>query len=273
MRPGPMLACRTMNETSPPLFDTHVHLDRLGSHQDWHLALQAAGQAGVGEWLVPGVRRQHWQVILDLATHHAGIWAAPGLHPMMADQWDGSAGAELEGLLDRAACVAVGEIGLDGLIEVPMTAQEEAFVGQLRLAVEVGKPVLIHCRRAWGRVLEVLRREDAGKIGGILHGFGGSPEIARQALTLNFVIAFGGPLTYPNARKRIEVLRGLPDEAIVIETDAPDLPPHPHRGGENRPEWLPLIAARVAEVRGWSLEKTARITCENARRVLSLHRI
>ncbi len=189
---------------------------------------------------------------------------------MMAAQWDTTAELELGELLQGPECLAVGEIGLDGLLEVPRELQEQAFRGQLRLAIEIGKPVLVHCRRAWGQVVDILRQEQAGRVGGILHGFGGSLEIARQALPLGFVVAFGGPLTYTNARRNIEVLQGLPAETMVIETDAPDLPPHPHRKEQNRPEWLSLIAARVAELKGWSLEETARVTTENARRVLHL---
>ncbi|WP_148897200.1 TatD family hydrolase [Geothermobacter ehrlichii] len=260
-----------MKADQSQLFDTHVHLDRLGPDQDSATALAEAGRAGVGAWLVPGVRRQHWPDLLSLAGAPR-IWAAPGLHPMMAGQWGAAAEVELAELLQRPECVAVGEIGLDGLLDVPFQLQEPAFRGQLRLAVAAGKPVLIHCRRAWGELLAILRQEQAGRVGGILHGFGGSPRIASEALELGFVIAFGGPLTYPNARKRVEVLRTLPVEAIVLETDAPDLPPHPHRKEPNRPEWLPLIARRVAEIRGWSLAETARITTANARRVLNLQK-
>lgn len=259
-----------MNRSVAALFDTHCHLDRLGADVDAEHVIERARQAGVGGWLLPGVRRQHWSDLVAIAGREADVWAAPGLHPMMAAQWTPSAETELGELLQRPGCVAVGEVGMDGLLDVPMPDQEQAFLGQLRLALACRKPVLIHCRKAWGQVLELLRREDAKQVGGILHGFGGSLEIARQAMSMGFVVAFGGPLTYTNARKRIEVLKGLPAEAIVIETDAPDLPPHPHRNEENRPEWLSLIAARVAELKGWSLEETARVTTENARRVLHL---
>lgn len=236
-------------------------------------ALEHATAAGVGNWLIPGVDRDGWPVLTALAGKDPRVLAAPGLHPMMAPQWDGTAASGLADLLTGPRCVAVGEIGLDGLIDVDMAQQESAFVGQLRLAIETGRPVIIHCRKAWGRLLEILRAEQAQRVGGILHAFGSSLEVARQAVALNFAIGFGGPLTWPNANKRIEVLKGLPAEAIVIETDAPDLPPHPHRGQENRPEWLALIAAKVAEIRGWSPEVTARITSENARRVLKLQRM
>lgn len=231
-------------------------------------ALEQATAVGVGAWLIPGVGREGWPLLTALAGKDSRVLAAPGLHPMMAAQWDRSAASGLADLLTRPQCVAVGEIGLDGLIDVDMAQQEAAFVGQLRLAIETGRPVIIHCRKAWGRLLDILRAEQAQRVGGILHAFGSSLEIARQAVALNFAIGFGGPLTWPNANKRIAVLKGLPAEAIVIETDAPDLPPHPHRGKVNRPEWLPLVAQKVAQLRNWSPEETARITSANARRVL-----
>lgn len=255
---------------SPSWFDSHVHLDRLGSEQPWRDAVAAARLAGVDSWLVPGVRRPDWAELLQLVRQVPGAWAAPGLHPLAAGQWDAAARDQLEALLAAPEAVAVGEIGLDGLLEVPEAMQREAFVGQLELAVAAGKPVLIHCRKAWDEVLVLLRRHGAARVGGVLHAFGGSPEIARQALRLGFVISFGGPLSYPEARRRVEVLKGLPAEAIVVETDAPDLSPHPHRREANRPQWLPLIGACLARLRGWPVEQAARQTRVNIERVLGL---
>jgi len=189
---------------------------------------------------------------------------------MAAGQWSEATLSELDVLLAEPRVVAVGEIGLDGQLEIPLEVQENVFREQLSLAVAHRKPVMIHCRRAWGRVLEILRDSGAEQVGGILHAFGASLDIALQGWDLGFCCSFGGPLTYPNARKRIEVLQGLPAEAIVLETDAPDLPPHFHRGKENRPEWLPLIGKRVAELRGWGLEETARVTTENVQRILRI---
>lgn len=253
-------------------FDSHVHLDRLGPEQPWPDAVASARRAGVRGWLVPGVRRPDWPALLALVRQVDGAWAAPGLHPLAAAQWDSGAREQLAALLDAPEVVAVGEIGLDRLLEVPAAVQREAFVGQLQLAVAAGKPVLIHCRKAWGEVLELLHRHGAARVGGVLHAFGGSPEIARQALKLGFVISFGGPLTYPSARRRVEVLKGLPDEAIVVETDAPDLPPHPHRQVANQPQWLPLIGGCLARLRGWSEGQAARLTRKNIERVLGLGR-
>jgi TatD DNase family protein len=256
-----------MTET---LFDSHAHLDFPPLFEHLSAELAAARKAGVGGYLVPGVERAGWQRLLELTEGEPGLWAAPGLHPLAAAQWDREATAELETLLRVPQMVAVGEIGLDRLLDVPLTVQEEAFRGQVRLAVAAGKPIIIHHRRAAARLLRILQEEEARQVGGIFHAFSGSVEIAREAIQLGFAIGFGGALTWAGARRPGQVLGGIPAEWIVLETDAPDLPPEPHRGESNRPAWLTLIAAKVAEVRGWSLEETARITTDNARRVLKI---
>jgi len=250
------------------LIDTHVHLDATPQPLS---ALEAARAAGVSGFVVPGVHASGWPALCRLAAEHAGVFAAPGLHPQAAADWSPARERQLAALLETPEVVAVGEIGLDRLLDAPdFTLQKEAFRAQLRLAVANGKPVLIHCRKAYGELLAILIEERAERVGGILHAYGGSLETARTAVDLGFAIAFGGPLTWPGARRAPQVLAGLPAEALVLESDAPDLAPHPHRGEENRPAWLPLVAEAMAAVRGWSLVETARITRNNARRVLSL---
>jgi len=255
-------------DRSAALIDTHVHLDACRPVQN---VLDAARTAGVNGFVVPGVHAADWQALQRLAADTPGVFAAPGLHPLAATEWSSARERELAELLAAPGVVAAGEIGLDRLLDAPpFELQREVFRAQLRLAVRAGKPVLIHCRKAYGELLAILIEERAEQVGGILHAFGGSLETARSAIDLGFAIAFGGPLTWPGVRRMPQVLAGLPEEAIVLESDAPDLAPHPHRGAENRPAWLPLVAAAVAEVRGWSLEKTARVTSANATRVLSL---
>ena len=262
-----------METETERLFDTHVHLDLPPLREDLHRQLGQAAAAGVGCFLVPGVRPEGWPKVLELAGKYPGILAAPGVHPLAAESWNEDVAANLCRLLARPEVVAVGEIGLDHLLEEPdMDLQEEVFRQQLRLAIGHRRPVLVHCRRATERMLTILRQEKAERVGGILHAFSGSTETARQAVELGFAIGFGGTVTYPDARRAPEVLRQLPAEWIVLETDAPDLAPHPHRGDSNHPAWLSLIAARVAEIRGWTRAETARITTANARRVLHLDR-
>lgn len=253
------------------LFDTHVHLDCAPLNAGLAAEIAAAQAVGVNRFLVPGVHAHGWDGLLQTVHAIPGAFAAPGVHPLAAAEWCRTTAEALKSLLQEHKIVAIGEIGLDALLEAPARqVQEEAFRGQLRLARDVGLPVLLHCRRAWGRLLEILREERAKEVGGILHAFSGSLETARQAVDLGFVVAFGGTLTYPGARRAPQVLAGLDQECIVLETDAPDLAPHPYRGDSNRPAWLALIAAEVARQRGWSLAETTRITTDNALRVLKI---
>jgi TatD DNase family protein len=253
------------------LFDTHVHLDRLPAGLNGAGEIALAQRQGIQRFLLPGVEPRHWQRLLELAATLPGCLAAPGVHPLAAESWDQDTADRLLTLLDKPQVVAIGEIGLDGYLAQPDAGiQEQALRGHLRLARQAGLPVLLHCRKATGRLLEILGQEQAGDCGGIWHAFSGSLDTARAAIKLNFAIAFGGPLTWPNARRGPEVLQSLPAEWIVLESDAPDLAPHPHRGETNRPAYLALVAERMAGLRGWSLEETARITTSNACRVLNL---
>ena len=252
------------------LFDTHIHLDRFPPEFGLEQEIAAARKAGVSTFLVPGVSRAGWSGIAEVVAETEGAWPAYGLHPMAATEWDDDCRTELAKYLQSPATVAVGEIGLDRYIDIPMARQEESFRQQLQLATEYGLPVLIHCRKMPGRILEILQEEYTGGAGGIMHAFSGSLESAKVLISLGFVLSFGGALTYPEAKQGVEVLRKLPEDAIVIETDAPDLAPHPHRGEMNRPVWLIQVLERLAEIRGWSLDEAAALTTANARRVLRL---
>ena len=248
------------------LFDTHIHLDFLVSGP---AALGEARRRGVGGWLVPGVAPQDWPRLMAVATATPGAWAAPGVHPRAADQWRPELAAELRRLAADPRAAAIGEVGLDGQVGPEPALQEAVFRQQIGIARETGRPLLLHMRAATGRVLELLRAERAFEVGGIAHAFSGSRETARQLIDLGFALGIGGVVTFPGTRL-VEVVRDVPADWLVLETDAPDLAPHPHRGTDNRPEWLTLVAERIAALRGWPLQETARITTLNARRVLRL---
>lgn len=252
------------------LFDTHIHLDCLGPREEMVADVAAARDVGVDYFLVPGVRSSAWGAIRETVDLVEGGLAAYGLHPLAAGEWSETCRDLLCRYLQDEKAVAVGEIGLDRYVDWPVSMQEEVFRHQLQIAAQFGKPVLLHCRKMPGRIVEILQSEEGARIEGIMHAFSGSWETAKAALDCGFLLSFGGPLTYPEARRAIEVLQRLPDDAIVIETDAPDLPPHPHRGERNRPAWLPLVLQKVAEVRGWEWQQAAEITTKNARRILKL---
>lgn len=260
-----------MSLETPIYFDTHAHLDLPPLLQNLDSELRQARQKGVQGWLLPGVRRCGWAGLMECASRTPGVWAAPGLHPMAAGDWSSATCCELEGLLVTENVVALGEVGLDALPGFPAAEMQEAALrGQIRLALAAGRPLLIHCRRAFGRLLEILRQENAARVGGIFHGFSGSLEVAQDAIRLNFAIGIGGTLTRPNARRLPLVAATIPAEWLVLETDAPDLPPYPFRGQVNRPVYLTYAAEALANLRGWDLQETGRLTTANALRVLGL---
>ncbi len=251
-----------------PYVDTHVHLDSLSAPATM---LCEARASGVGSWIVPGTSPRRWGELMAAVDACPGAYAAPGIHPMASGEWrPDEHPAQLRRLAADGRMVAIGEVGLDRLVDVPWALQEEVFVAMIRLAKELDKPLLLHVRRGVGRLLELLRRENAAEVGGVYHAFSGSFDTARAVIDMGFALGIGGVATFPRAQRLAEVIRRAPAEWLVLETDAPDLAPEPHRGRENRPGFLPLIATRVAELRGWSLAETAEMTTTNACRVLRI---
>ncbi len=249
------------------LFDTHIHLDLL---TDLQPEIAAARKIGINQFLVPGIRPATWPELLQTTAAIDGAVAAPGVHPLAARDWNQATREQLINCLQQTGIVAIGEVGLDSQIDIPQALQESVLRAQLRIAVDSQLPVILHCRQATGRLLQILQQERADRVGGIIHAFSGSLETALEAVKLGFALAVGGPVTYPEARRLPEVASQLPAEWLVLETDAPNMTPHPHRGAANRPIWLQYIQQRLAELRGWTLDETAAVTTNNARRVLRL---
>ena len=251
-----------------PLLDSHCHLDLEPLRSLLPQILQEAGTAGVQAFVVPGVHPDGWVGISAVAAVSPRILPAYGIHPMYAGT---ATDLVLGRLLELSAHgVAIGETGLDPSYTVPLDLQERAFRGQLRVAVSCGLPVLVHCRRAFQRMQKILREEHADRVGGIMHAFSGSVEMAREFIRLGFGISISGTVTWNHAVKPLSIARELPLEHLVLETDAPDMTPQRYRGKFNRPAWITETAERVAELRGISREDVARQTTENARRILRL---
>lgn len=243
-----------------PLIDTHAHFD--APELDGHGAelLPAAVAAGIERFIVPGVRVSGWSALLELVREHRQLYAAPGLHPAYAEQWNADAAVRLVELAGDAKTVAIGEIGLDGVAGPDLEVQERVLRAQLEIALQAGLPVLLHGRKATGRLLTVLRELQVGQqVGGVWHGFSGSLQTARELQALGFCIGVGPILLRPTARKLPQAVVELPLEALLLETDLPDM--------AERPEVLPKIAEQVAVLRGCSLEEVARVTTANTLRV------
>jgi len=245
------------------LIDTHCHLDDPALSARLSEVLRAGETAGIRKYIVPGVAPDGWEGIARLAEKEKAVYPAFGLHPMLADLFDAPLLERLRSFSETA--VAIGEIGLDYLVgDVPRDKQQTAFRAQLRLAVEMGVPVLIHCRRAFADLLEILREEQVQRVGGVMHAFSGSIEVARECVRLGLMIGVAGPVTYRNAVRPVEVVRAIPLEQLLLETDAPDLTPEPHRGRDNEPAFLVETVRKVTEIKGVSLAEVAAATTRNA---------
>ena len=248
------------------LIDTHCHLDQEIFSTRLPTVLEDARRAGVTRFVVPGVHPDNWGRMAVVARSHEGVFPAYGIHPMHADTVnDGvlSALAELS-----SGGVGIGEIGLDPAYPIPLEVQEYAFREQLRLALSLGLPVLVHCRRAFQRTLQILKEEKVAR--GIMHAFSGSVEMAREFIRLGFAISLSGVVTWPNALHPARLARELPVESLVLETDAPDMTPHPFRGQPNQPAYLAEVLGSVARIRGMRPQEMARHIARNAVTILSL---
>jgi len=167
--------------------------------------------------------------------------------------------------------VALGEMGLDFFRNLsPRDAQERAFRRQIALARALRKPIVVHCRDAHDETLQILAGERVDEIGGVMHCFSGDVEVATRSLDLGLLISLAGPVTYKNARALPEVARVVPEDRLVVETDCPYLPPHPHRGQRNEPAHVAITAARVAELRGTDPDALGEALTRNAARLFHL---
>ena len=250
------------------LIDSHCHLDLEPLASERSGILSEAVAVGVGSFVVPGVHPHGWSGIAALAASDPRIYPAFGVHPMHADCVDDHLLGHLRQLVPKG--IAMGEIGLDPAYLIPMAVQERALRSQLRIAVDAGMPLLIHCRQAFQRLITILREENAHRVGGIMHAFSGSVEMAREFIRLGFAISISGTVTWDGARKPVRIATELPLEHLVLESDAPDLTPGGHRGEWNRPAWLTETAERVAGLRGVSPQLIATDTSATVRRVLRM---
>ncbi|MEA3460062.1 MAG: TatD family hydrolase [Chloroflexota bacterium] len=251
------------------LIDTHVHLDFPQFEGDREEVIERALAAGVWRIINVGTDLASSRRAVALAEAHPQIYAAVGVHPHDAKTLTDKALTELRELARHPRVVAIGEIGLDFYRDLsPRDIQREALEQQLALAQELGKPVVIHDREAHAEVMEILRRRQG--LRGVLHCFSGSLEMAREAIELGFHISVAGPVTFENARRLLEIVRQLPLERLLIETDCPYLAPHPHRGRRNEPAYVRLVAQRIATLKEVPLETVAHTTTDNARALFGL---
>lgn len=255
--------------------DTHCHLDASDFDADRDAVVAQSRAAGVDHIVVPAVARWNFDTVRALAHRHAGCSYALGIHPIYAAQASDDDLLELRrqvaASMDDPRFVAIGEIGLDFFIpmlcEPAMRVRQEHFLReQLKIARDFDLPVLTHVRRSQDIVLKHARQIRPN--GGIAHAFNGSFQQAQGYIDLGFKLGFGGAMTFTRALQIRRMATDLPLDAIVLETDAPDISPSWIHPGRNSPEELPRIGAVLAELRGLDIAQVAAVTSANARAVL-----
>lgn len=253
------------------LFDTHAHLDDAKFQGETEEIITRAWEKGVSLILNVGYNLHHARQSIALAEKYDFLYAAVGLHPSDAKDADDTFWEEIKKLVVHPKVVALGEMGLDYYWDnCPRDVQGQVFRKQIRLAKELNLPIIIHDRDAHQDVLTIVREEGAQQVGGIFHAFSGSWEMAQEVMDLGFYISIGGPVTFKNARKILEVVEKAPLESLLIETDCPYLTPHPYRGKRNEPGYVHLVAEKIAEIKKTSFEEVAAATKENGMKLFRL---
>ncbi|MEE9615298.1 MAG: TatD family hydrolase [Thermodesulfobacteriota bacterium] len=257
--------------------DTHAHLDDPRFDEDREEVISRAFEAGVESMVTVGC----WQggeaageleKVVAIAEANPSVYAALGIHPHDAKLVTDETPFDLIRKLSKnEKVVAVGETGLDfHYTNSPPETQRDVFIRHIRLARELALPLIVHSREAEDETLDILRKEGAEEAGGVIHCFSGSQEMARRAMEMGFYLAFGGAVTFPKAEALREVVKAVPTERMLLETDCPYLAPVPRRGKRNEPAFVVETAKRLAELKGLSLADVARITTLNASELFGL---
>ena len=252
--------------------DTHVHLNADQYDEDLQQVIDRALEAKVNYMVVIGFDRKTIERAITLAEQYDFIYAVVGWHPVDAIDCTEEDLLWIEELAAHPKVVAIGETGLDyHWDKSPHDIQQEVFRKQIRLAQKVNLPIVIHNRDATEDVIRILKEEQAELTGGVMHCFGGSVETARICINMNFMISLGGPVTFKNAKTPKEVATEIPLDYLMIETDAPYLAPHPHRGKRNEPALVTLVAEEIARLKNISIEEVANATTINAIKFYNLN--
>ena len=249
------------------LFDTHTHVNDPAFDEDREQLLQELPQKGITMMLNAGCCLNSSKDCVALAEKYDYIYASVGSHPDAADEVNDEVLEEYRRLCREHPKVrAIGEIGLDYYYEdIPREIQKKAFTMQMELAKALDMPVIVHERQAHDDGMTIVKQFP--KVKGVFHCYSGSAEMARQLTNMGWYIGFTGVLTFKNARKAVETAAAIPLDKIVIETDCPFMSPEPFRGRRCDPSRVALVAEKLAEIRGLSVEEIQKITFENAKRL------
>ena len=250
-------------------FDSHSHMDDRRFDDDRDGIMDELKSHGVGLLMNVGCDLASSERSVALAERYPFVYAAVGSHPDDADHVDGRLLDRYRALAGHEKVRAIGEIGLDYHYEdVPRTQQIIAFEQQLELAEALKLPVIVHEREAHGDAMDIVRRHP--DVRGVFHCFSGSKELALWLVERGWYIGFTGVVTFKNARRAVEAVQALPLDRILIETDCPYMAPEPYRGRRNDSRYVPLVAAKIAELKGITPDEAGNITTENAKRLFAI---
>lgn len=252
--------------------DSHCHLDRLDLadfDNDIKNVVDAATAVGVSEMLCVSVTLDDFPKMVEKTAPFNNVYLSCGMHPL--NQKDNVDQAQLLKLSENERVIAIGETGLD-YYYAPETKelQLDSFKKHIQVAKAVNKPLIIHTRDARQDTLDILAEQGAAQVGGVLHCFTESLEMAQAAIEMGFYISFSGIVTFKNASELREVAKAVPDDKFLIETDAPYLAPVPHRGQQNQPAYVVDVAKHMASIRGQSVEDIARLSTNNFKQLFKL---
>ncbi|MCM8792309.1 MAG: TatD family hydrolase [Candidatus Omnitrophica bacterium] len=244
--------------------DTHCHLDFEQFDLDRKEVIQRAKQEGIDYLINIGSSLWGSKRSLELAGEYDFIFATVGFHPHEADNFDEGIREDLYNLAKRSKVVAIGEIGLDYLKGYSSKEnQNRTFISLIELAQELELPLVLHCRQAQSDIIEILRKKKAERV--VMHCFSGDEKFLDTCLEMGFFVSFTCNITYKNAHSLREVLKRVPLERLMLETDAPFLPPQEFRGKRNEPAYLKFLAQDIARLKGLTLEEVGRVTTHNAK--------
>ena len=251
--------------------DTHVHLNNPDLLAKVDEVINSALSQGVTKFIVPGYDFETSRIALELAHKYPFIYATIGYHPTEIKGYGEKEYKWLEENVSDSKVVAIGEVGFD--FHWDSTTKEEqtdAFIRQIEIAKKANKPLVIHSRDAIGLTYETLKKHNAAMVGGVMHCYSGSLEMAPLFIKENFYLGVDGPVTFSNAKEIVKVVKEMPLEWLVTETDSPYLTPHPYRGKENQPKYIPLIANKISEIKGMEITEVAQALYNNAQKLFRL---
>lgn len=251
--------------------DTHVHLNNQNLLAKLDEVIKDSIDAGVSKLIIPGYDYETSKLALEIANKYPFVYASIGYHPTEIKGYGEKEYKWLEEHINDPKVVAIGEVGFDFHWDTTTKEeQEEAFIRQIEIAKKANKPLIIHSRDAIQLTYDTLKQQKASVVGGVMHCYSGSLEMAPLFIKENFYLGVDGPVTFSNAKEIVKVVKEIPLSWLLSETDSPYLTPHPYRGKENQPKYIPLIVEKIAEIKGMEITEVAKVLLENAQKLFRL---